>query len=173
MSNRKRSIMLHPVVIRFSTYIGMTRQTRNSAFSTATWNIKIKKAFSCNILSVPNCHVTRRLHEGWDTARLPKPRQGKSRGRGRVRTTDLSVTVINSFGKRFIYWGARWLKWLEREFTDRKVRGSNPTSVPRLPLFRLGKPGGILWVPWQLSTGRVLRLNDLFIFSVIVEILMM
>ncbi|KER29240.1 hypothetical protein T265_04087 [Opisthorchis viverrini] len=30
-------------------------------------------------------------HEGWDTARLPKPRQGKSRDRGRVRTTDLSI----------------------------------------------------------------------------------
>ncbi|KER28131.1 hypothetical protein T265_04967 [Opisthorchis viverrini] len=28
-------------------------------------------------------------HEGWDTARLPKPRQGKSSGGGRIRTTDL------------------------------------------------------------------------------------
>ncbi|KAG5447835.1 hypothetical protein CSKR_102287, partial [Clonorchis sinensis] len=36
--------------------------------------------FSCGTLFVPNCHATRRLHEGWDTARLPKPRQGKSRG---------------------------------------------------------------------------------------------
>ncbi|KAG5441730.1 hypothetical protein CSKR_110670 [Clonorchis sinensis] len=27
---------------------------------------------------------------------------------------------------------ARWLEWLEREFTDRKVRGSNPTSASRL-----------------------------------------
>ncbi|KER23706.1 hypothetical protein T265_08471 [Opisthorchis viverrini] len=33
---------------------------------------------------------------------------------------------------------ARWPKWLEREFTDRKVRGSNPTSATRLPLSRLG-----------------------------------
>ncbi|KAG5448238.1 hypothetical protein CSKR_105737 [Clonorchis sinensis] len=38
---------------------------------------------------VPSCHATQRKHEGWDTARVPKPRQGKSRGRGRVRTTDL------------------------------------------------------------------------------------
>ncbi|KAG5452531.1 hypothetical protein CSKR_103330 [Clonorchis sinensis] len=37
----------------------------------------------------------------------------------------------------------RWLKWLEREFTDRKVRGSNPTSASRLLLSRLGQPGGI------------------------------
>ncbi|TGZ68740.1 hypothetical protein CRM22_004085 [Opisthorchis felineus] len=38
---------------------------------------------------------------------------------------------------------ARWLKWLEREFTDRKVRGSNATSASRLPLSRLGQPGSI------------------------------
>ncbi|KAG5453231.1 hypothetical protein CSKR_111918 [Clonorchis sinensis] len=42
--------------------------------------------------TVPSYHTTHRLHEGWDTARLPKPRQGKSRGRGRVRTTDLPVS---------------------------------------------------------------------------------
>ncbi|KER20877.1 hypothetical protein T265_10664 [Opisthorchis viverrini] len=39
--------------------------------------------------------------------------------------------------------GASWFKWLERKFTDRKVRGSNPTSVSRLPLSRLGQPDGI------------------------------
>ncbi|KAG5445470.1 hypothetical protein CSKR_103718 [Clonorchis sinensis] len=90
-------------------------------------------SFSCSTLSVPNCHATRRLHEGWDTARLPKPRQGKLRDRGRVRTTNLPVRAD----------GARWPKRLEREFTDRKVRGSNPTSVSRLPLSRLGQPGNI------------------------------
>ncbi|KAG5454408.1 hypothetical protein CSKR_107205 [Clonorchis sinensis] len=42
-------------------------------------------------LPVPNCHATRRKHEGWNTARLPKPRQSKSRCRGRVRTTDLPL----------------------------------------------------------------------------------
>ncbi|KER30782.1 hypothetical protein T265_02825 [Opisthorchis viverrini] len=40
-------------------------------------------------------------------------------------------------------WQARWPKWLEHEFTDRKVRGSNPTSVFRLPLSRLGQLGSI------------------------------
>ncbi|KER26734.1 hypothetical protein T265_06096 [Opisthorchis viverrini] len=39
--------------------------------------------------------------------------------------------------------GARWPKWLEREFTDRKVRGSNPTSAFRLLLSRLTQPGSI------------------------------
>ncbi|KAG5454635.1 hypothetical protein CSKR_106027 [Clonorchis sinensis] len=36
-------------------------------------------------------------------------------------------------------YGARWPRWLEREFTDRKV----PTSASRLPLSRLGQPGSI------------------------------
>ncbi|KER22970.1 hypothetical protein T265_09054 [Opisthorchis viverrini] len=35
------------------------------------------------------------------------------------------------------------LRGLERQFTDRNVRGSNLTSAPRLPLPRLGKPGSI------------------------------
>ncbi|KAG5442809.1 hypothetical protein CSKR_112272 [Clonorchis sinensis] len=39
--------------------------------------------------------------------------------------------------------GARWLKWLEREFTDRKVRGSNLTSASRLPLSRHGQPSSV------------------------------
>ncbi|KER33032.1 hypothetical protein T265_00943 [Opisthorchis viverrini] len=43
----------------------------------------------------------------------------------------------------YIRGGARWPKWLEREFTNRKVRGSNPTSATRLPLSRLGQPGSI------------------------------
>ncbi|KAG5453090.1 hypothetical protein CSKR_106262 [Clonorchis sinensis] len=34
-------------------------------------------------------------------------------------------------------------QWLEREFTDRKVRGSDPISVSRIPLSRLGQPGSI------------------------------
>ncbi|KAG5452645.1 hypothetical protein CSKR_114247 [Clonorchis sinensis] len=48
--------------------------------------------FSCNTLPVPSCHATRRTHEGWDSARSPKPKQGKSRGRGGVRTTDIPVS---------------------------------------------------------------------------------
>ncbi|KAG5442240.1 hypothetical protein CSKR_100176 [Clonorchis sinensis] len=34
-------------------------------------------------------------------------------------------------------------QWLKREFTDRKVRGSNPTSETWLPLSRLGQPDTI------------------------------
>ncbi|GAA52008.1 hypothetical protein CLF_107216 [Clonorchis sinensis] len=37
----------------------------------------------------PLCHAPRKKHEGWDTAKLPKPKQGKLTGIGRVRTTDL------------------------------------------------------------------------------------
>ncbi|KER20609.1 hypothetical protein T265_10887 [Opisthorchis viverrini] len=42
----------------------------------------LRQPFSCSTLPVPSCHATRRKHEGWDTARLPKPRQGKSSGGG-------------------------------------------------------------------------------------------
>ncbi|KAG5446221.1 hypothetical protein CSKR_112499 [Clonorchis sinensis] len=35
-----------------------------------------------------------------------------------------------------------WM-WLEREFTDRKVRSSNLTSASQLPLSRVGQPGSI------------------------------
>ncbi|KAG5453008.1 hypothetical protein CSKR_109428 [Clonorchis sinensis] len=61
---------------------------------------------------------------------------------------------------RFV--GARWLKWLQCECTDRKVRDSNPTSASRLP--GLGNPAVshsscFLLVAWQLGTGKVLQLN--------------
>ncbi|KER23134.1 hypothetical protein T265_14700, partial [Opisthorchis viverrini] len=35
-------------------------------------------------------------HESWDTIRLPKPRQGKYTGRGRVRTTGLPHATLSS-----------------------------------------------------------------------------
>ncbi|KAG5454754.1 hypothetical protein CSKR_104360 [Clonorchis sinensis] len=40
-------------------------------------------------------------------------------------------------------WTLRKRDGLEREFTDRKVCGSNPTSTSRPPLSRLGQPGSI------------------------------
>ncbi|KAG5443621.1 hypothetical protein CSKR_102520 [Clonorchis sinensis] len=46
--------------------------------------------------------------------------------------------------------------WLEREFTDRKFRGSNPTSASRLPLSRPGQPGSISTLV-QLSGGMTAR----------------
>ncbi|KAG5450921.1 hypothetical protein CSKR_107874 [Clonorchis sinensis] len=52
--------------------------------------------FSCSPLSVTSCHATRRKHEGRDTDRLPKPRQGESRGRGRIPTTDLPAVENSS-----------------------------------------------------------------------------
>ncbi|KAG5449301.1 hypothetical protein CSKR_100613 [Clonorchis sinensis] len=39
--------------------------------------------------------------------------------------------------------GSEIVQRLERERTDRKVRGSNPASASRLPLSRLGQPGSI------------------------------
>ncbi|KER32206.1 hypothetical protein T265_01640 [Opisthorchis viverrini] len=42
---------------------------------------------------MPSCHATRRKHEGWDTAILSKPKLGKSRCRGQVRTTDIRALL--------------------------------------------------------------------------------
>ncbi|KAG5448873.1 hypothetical protein CSKR_109577, partial [Clonorchis sinensis] len=39
--------------------------------------------------------------------------------------------------------GTKWIKWLESEFTDWKVRGLSPTFASRLALSRLGQPGSI------------------------------
>ncbi|GAA53399.1 hypothetical protein CLF_110145 [Clonorchis sinensis] len=73
----------------FHTYMGKPVQW------TSRW---VSRMFGlCSTLSVPNCHATRRLHEDWDTARLSKPRQGKSRGRGRIRTTDLPALHMYEF----------------------------------------------------------------------------
>ncbi|KAG5445962.1 hypothetical protein CSKR_102798 [Clonorchis sinensis] len=101
-----------------------------------------------------------------------KQERSKSRGAGRVRTTTNGPEVTtNSQGSTLLpgdlgryrscsnsLWivrdaqpelsggekrRARWPKWLEREFTDRNVRVSNPTSASRLPLSRLGQQGSI------------------------------
>ncbi|KAG5453260.1 hypothetical protein CSKR_108466 [Clonorchis sinensis] len=63
-----------------------------------------------------------------------------------------------------------WPKWLELQFIDQKVRGSNPTSASRLPLSRLGQPGSIPALV-QASSGmavgneRVLQPNNFEIFT--------
>ncbi|KAG5446562.1 hypothetical protein CSKR_111598 [Clonorchis sinensis] len=65
-------------------------------------------------------------------------------------------------------YGARWLKWLEHDFTDRKVRGSNPTSASRLPLSRLRQPGSIpaLLLPLGgMAAGHRKGLTDEQLFS--------
>ncbi|KAG5453185.1 hypothetical protein CSKR_112746, partial [Clonorchis sinensis] len=59
------------------------------------------------------------------------------------RLDNLGVYRTPCFLRLARFSGARWPKWSEREFTDRKVRGSNPTSASRLPLSRLGQPDSI------------------------------
>ncbi|KER25702.1 hypothetical protein T265_06875 [Opisthorchis viverrini] len=75
----------------------MTReytQTLKKSDCGQTSHTNVAKSENCwlasSTLSVPNCHATRRRREGWDTHTLPKP--GQSRGRGRIRTTDISVS---------------------------------------------------------------------------------
>ncbi|KER24376.1 hypothetical protein T265_07935 [Opisthorchis viverrini] len=108
-----------------------------------------KKSFSCSTLSVPSCHATRGKHEGWDTARLPKPRQGESRGRGQVRTTDLPVTpnaaavmfVRRTAGPKKARQKSEMVEWLQRKFTDRGVCSWNPTPASQFFLFRFAHTG--------------------------------
>ncbi|KAG5452160.1 hypothetical protein CSKR_108333 [Clonorchis sinensis] len=51
------------------------------------------------------------------------------------------------------WWSAQWL---EREFTDRKIRGSNSTSPSQLPLSRLGQSGSTPAIVLP-SSGRAVR----------------
>ncbi|KAG5445494.1 hypothetical protein CSKR_100982, partial [Clonorchis sinensis] len=117
-----------------------------------------KKKFSCNALLMPSCRTTRRKHEAWDTAKLPKPRQGKSRGRGRVRTTDLPIGkfALLPLGPSRSTIQERDGSVVRTRFTVRKVRGSNPTSGSRLRQSRLGQPGNILDLV-HLSGGKPVR----------------
>ncbi|KAG5453508.1 ELMO domain-containing protein 3 [Clonorchis sinensis] len=131
-------------------------ETEEVKHSQQPFRLQVKKLFSCSTLWVPSCHAK---HEGWDTARLPKPRQGKSRGRGRIRSTDLPVSKLapqplshpahrlqfSNFDHVLTDW-TRFCRltdnmtWLTRKLTDRKFHGSNQTSASRLPPSRLGQP---------------------------------
>ncbi|KAG5449526.1 hypothetical protein CSKR_111834 [Clonorchis sinensis] len=51
---------------------------------------------------------------------------------------------------------AEMAHWLESEFTDWKICGSNPTSASRLPLSRLGQPSSIPALVFP-SGGMVVR----------------
>ncbi|KER30130.1 hypothetical protein T265_03391 [Opisthorchis viverrini] len=81
---------------------------------------------------------------------------------GALRRSPMSLNNC-VMGKRTLlalkgrFGGARWPKWLEREFTDRKVRVSNLTSATQLPLSRLGQPGSI---PALLGAGKVPQLSS-------------
>ncbi|KER33243.1 hypothetical protein T265_00928 [Opisthorchis viverrini] len=61
--------MLTPV-----TFGGSTQYTY--AYTIPFERSSVNQSFGCSTLSVPSCHAIRRKHEGWDTARLPKSRQG-------------------------------------------------------------------------------------------------
>ncbi|KER23935.1 hypothetical protein T265_08295 [Opisthorchis viverrini] len=86
------------------------------------------------------------------------------------RSSSQLMRALTTESSRRIVERGEIAQWLGREYTDRKVRVSNPTrSASRLRLSRLGQPGAVsqpscnLRVAWQLGTGRVLQLNDFFI----------
>ncbi|KAG5441054.1 hypothetical protein CSKR_101287 [Clonorchis sinensis] len=65
-----------------------------------------------------------------------------ARHRKGVTAERLLFIITSSCGKSYSVTN-QMVQWLERESTDRKVRGSNPTSASRLPLSRLGQPDSI------------------------------
>ncbi|KER19929.1 LOW QUALITY PROTEIN: hypothetical protein T265_15430 [Opisthorchis viverrini] len=67
-------------------------------------------------------------------------------------TKRLDLTVLVNPPVWGLEHGVRWLKWLEREFTDLNVRGTN---------LAVSQPSCFLRVAWRLGTDRVLQLNDL------------
>ncbi|KAG5452074.1 hypothetical protein CSKR_111114 [Clonorchis sinensis] len=79
----------------------------------------------------------------WDVRERIKEKVSNSVSTERSRQNTSIITSKVLFLVWFVSLGARWSKWLEHEFTDRKVRGSNPTFASRLPLSRLGQPGNI------------------------------
>ncbi|KAG5452951.1 Solute carrier 12 member 9, partial [Clonorchis sinensis] len=147
--------------------------------------INKNKSFSYSTLPAPNCHATRRKHEGWDTARLPKPTQGMSRGRGGVRTTDLACLAatpperstrsgilsgcssldrsrdaefgFEPSGQVNLVTGKSVVRTQPRHF-DCPYRGSDNLAVSQLSCF--------LRVAWQLGTEMVLQLNDCYLFII-------
>ncbi|KAG5445458.1 hypothetical protein CSKR_103729, partial [Clonorchis sinensis] len=86
--------------------------------------------------------------------------------RNKLMTMLLTLYSLIYFQPVDMAW-AGWPKWLEREFTDRKVRCLNPTSAPRLPRLCLGnlavsQLSCFILVAWQSGTERVLQLSDFF-----------
>ncbi|KAG5453155.1 hypothetical protein CSKR_106982 [Clonorchis sinensis] len=95
----------------------------------------------CSCLSLGNPAVSR-LPSGGMAARHRKVgMQCKQRKNGYY-TVDQIFLYPTKNNRKHLQDAQKWGRdGSEREFTDRKVHGSNPTSASRFPLSRLGKPG--------------------------------
>ncbi|KER22127.1 hypothetical protein T265_09696 [Opisthorchis viverrini] len=100
-------------------------------FQKASDQLKKIKSSSCSTLSVPSCHAIQRKHEGWDTARLPKPRQGP------VKPTKMHFDVSSqrklvqsSSGKDIIINGV-FGPWRDYSTIDYDSRWGAVLKVPR------------------------------------------
>ncbi|KAG5447484.1 hypothetical protein CSKR_107529 [Clonorchis sinensis] len=51
----------------------------------------------------------------------------------------------------------------KREFTGRKVRGSNPTSASQI--LAAPRASSFFWVAWQLGTGKIQQVNIFYGFT--------
>ncbi|GAA53634.1 hypothetical protein CLF_110655 [Clonorchis sinensis] len=73
------------------------------AVSIVNNNARPKQQPTQQVVRLNTCHATRRKHDGWDTARLRKPRQKKSRCSGRIRTSDIPFSVYVARLTSFAY----------------------------------------------------------------------
>ncbi|KAG5441952.1 hypothetical protein CSKR_107984 [Clonorchis sinensis] len=79
--------------------------------------------------------------------------------------SDLQTLVQKDSSGLHRQLGVGWSKWLERELTDRMVRGSNPTYACQLLLSRIGQPDSssqpsrFLRAAWQIYTEKMLHLK--------------
>ncbi|KER30944.1 hypothetical protein T265_02752 [Opisthorchis viverrini] len=116
--------------------------------------LQVVLAFSCSTLLVPSCHATRRKHEGWDTARLPKPRQEKSSGGSWIRTTNLPTLIDRRFR-------ALCTEEIDRtaaqiEIANKLQETNRPVSLIKRPLRRILAP-----VPRPKASAVIRRLLNL------------
>ncbi|KAG5444943.1 Mediator of RNA polymerase II transcription subunit 7 [Clonorchis sinensis] len=95
-----------------------------------------------------------------------KSESPKPNGRTKIEngTSSAFPALYSVWDRKLRYDWDEMAQWLEREFTNRKVHGSNPTSASRLPLSRLGKPGSIpalvLSSGGMTGTERMLQPSD-------------
>ncbi|KAG5445264.1 hypothetical protein CSKR_110430 [Clonorchis sinensis] len=134
---RRSVFRIRPLHVDFCVGLDNLAVSQPSCFLQVAWQLGTKRVLRLNDwIGSTFIMLCERQDDGVNTSDLIRNENALQR-RKLMKFYSHSRSVAN------IPPGGRWLKWLEREVTDRKVRGSNPTSASRLSLSRLGQPGSI------------------------------